>query len=136
MFSAAVLSLVAATSCQREDPARVGEDYLNYIEQGEYEKAYGLVDKISKQYVSKEQFVQYWKDSEGKYGKPYKHEIMETGKDSGIVTIDYYWYYKQPESGQARFFEDKRFYRLKLTRNFQGWRVKFLKYSVRYEKRK
>jgi len=126
----ALVALGFLPSCEREDPARVGEDYLTFIEQGDYAGAYRLVDKISREHVTEEQFVKYWQDAEAKYGKPIKHEILETGQDSGVITIDYYWYYQPPASGDTSHYESMRYYRLNLKRDFRGWRVKFLKYTV------
>ncbi|MGB9590249.1 MAG: hypothetical protein ACP5QG_03580 [candidate division WOR-3 bacterium] len=122
------LFVLVGLACQRGDPVQIGLDYLTYIEEGKYDQAYNLIDKISRENTTKEDFVKYWEEQESKYGKPYKHEVVETGTDSGMIVIDYYWYYHPP--ADTHFYEPMRSYRLKLKRDFQGWRVKFRKYKI------
>ncbi len=119
---------LVALACQRGDPVQIGLDYLTLIEEGKYDQAYDLIDKISRENTTREDFRKYWEDQEAKYGKPYKHEVVETGTDSGMIVIDYYWYYHPP--ADTHFYEPMRSYRLKLKRDFQGWRVKFRKYKI------
>lgn len=119
---------LAILSCQRGDPVQIGLDYLTCIEEGKYDEAYGFIDKISKENTTKEDFRGFWEEQETKYGKPYKHEVVETGTDSGMIVIDYNWYYHPP--ADTHFYQPMRSYRLKLKRDFQGWRVKFRKYKI------
>ena len=119
---------LTALACQRGDPVQVGLDYLTFIEEGKYDQAYDLIDKISRENTTREDFRKFWEDQEAKYGKPYKHEVVETGTDSGMIVIDYYWYYHPP--ADTHFYQSMRSYRLKLKRDFQGWRVKFRKYKI------
>lgn len=123
-----LLFALAALSCQRGDPVQIGLDYLTFIEEGRYDEAYDLIDKISRENTTREDFRKYWEEREARYGKPYKHEVVETGTDSGMIVIDYYWYYHPPTD--THFYEPMRSYRLKLKRDFHGWRVKFRKYKI------
>jgi len=123
-----LLFALLGLACQRGDPVQIGLDYLTFIEEGKYDEAYDLIDKISRENTTREDFRKYWEEQEAKYGKPYKHEVVETGTDSGMIVIDYYWYYHPP--ADTHFYEPMRSYRLKLKRDFQGWRVKFRKYKI------
>ena len=129
------MALVLLTACQRENPPQVGYDYLEAIERGDYKKAYSLIDQISQNYTPYDKFVEYWKNYDAKYGHPYKHVIQEVARDTGgIIHIDYIWYHKKPQD--TTFWEETRAYRLKLTRDLRGWRVKFLKYRRVYKEKK
>lgn len=120
--------VLVGLACQRGDPVQVGLDYLTLIEEGKYDQAYELIDKISRENTTREEFKRFWEEQEAKYGKPYKHEVVETGTDSGMIVIDYNWYYHPP--ADTHFYEPMRSYRLKLKKDFQGWRVKFRKYKI------
>jgi len=120
-------------ACQREEPSRVAEEYLTFIEQGKYKRAYELIDNISRKHVSFEDFKRYWEEKAKTWGKPYKHEVLEVSKEGEYIVVDYWWYFQPPED--TSLYQRVREFRLKLRREFKGWRVKFLKYTLKKRKR-
>ncbi len=133
MRKAFALAFLGLLACQREDPSKIGELYLTYIEKGEFKKAYQLIDGVSKKHVSYEQFQEYWHDRFSKWGRPYKHEVIEVVKEGPYIVLDYWWYFEPPED--TTLYQRVREFRLKLRREFKGWRVKFLKYTLKKRKR-
>jgi hypothetical protein len=126
-----LLFLFFLISCRVGDPPeKVVENYLIAIEKGDYDKAYKLIDKISKNYVSKEDFIKYWEEKFKEWGKPDSHEVYAIKREADTTRVYFRWYFNNGA------FEDLV---MKLTKTVdQGvyeWRIKFLNYKI-VERRK
>jgi len=125
------LLLLFLISCRVGDPPeKVVENYLKAIESGNYSKAYKLIDKISKNYVSEEDFKNYWEEKFKEWGKPDSHEVYAIKREGDTTRVYFRWFFNNGR------FEDLV---MKLTKTVdQGvyeWRIKFLNYRI-IEKRK
>jgi len=113
------------------DPEAVAHAYLKAIENGDFKKAYMLIDGISRQYTPYDDFVRYWQNFFKKYGRPYKHTIHDVSKlRPGWVVVEYTWHFKRTPETDTTFFLEQRSYRMKLKFEFRKWAVKFRKYRL------
>ncbi len=114
-----------------DPPEKVVDNYLTAIEKGDYKKAYKLTDKISQNYVSENDFRNYWEEKFKEWGKPDSHEIYAIKRDADTMRAYFRWYFN------TGHFEDLV---IKLTKTVnQGvyeWRIKFLAYRIIERKKK
>ncbi|MEO0144689.1 MAG: hypothetical protein ABIL49_08235 [candidate division WOR-3 bacterium] len=114
-----------------DPPEKVVERYLSALEKGDYKTAYKLIDKISQNYVSEEDFIKYWENKFNEWGKPDSHEVYAIKREADTMRVYFRWYFN---SGH---FEDLV---MRLSRTVdQGvyeWRIKFLNYRIIERKKK
>ncbi len=108
----------------------VAQEYLSAIEREDFKKAYLLIDGVSKRATSLEEFEKFWKDFFKRYGKPYKHTIIDIARDGKYVVIEYSWSFQKLPENDTSLFLDSRGYRLRLVYEFRRWAVKFRKYTI------
>ncbi len=113
------------------DPEAVAHAYLKALENGDFKKAYMLIDGVSQRYTPYKEFVKYWQNYFRRFGRPYKHTIHEVAKvRPGLVVVEYTWHYKKTPGVDTTVFLDQRSYRMKLKFEFRRWAVKFRKYRI------
>jgi len=113
-----------------DDAESVAEEYLRAIESGDFKKAYLLIDGVSRRATSFEEFEKFWRDFFKRYGKPYKHTIIDVSRDGKYVVVEYSWSFQRLPENDTSIFLDSRGYRLRLVYEFRRWAIKFRKYTI------
>ena len=126
-----ILSLFSCTYTPPYADAEVAaEEYLRALEMEDFKRAYLLIDGISKRATSFEEFEKFWKDFYKRYGKPYKHTILDVSKDGKYVVVEYSWSFRRLPENDTAIFLDSRTYKLRLVYEFRRWAIKFRKYTI------
>lgn len=132
MMKRIFIVLFSLIGCRVGDPPeKVVESYLSALENGDYKKAYSLIDRISRNYVSEKDFKKYWEKQFSEWGRPDSHEVYAIKREGDTMRVYFRWYF---DNGN---FEDLV---IRLTKNInQGvyeWRIKFYKYRIVEKKKK
>lgn len=129
-LTAALLLISCTAAPPYMDAEKVAEEYLTSIENGDFKKAYMLIDGVSRRFTPYDDFVKYWNDFFKRYGKPYKHTIHDVSKEDKYAVVEYTWHFKKLPENDTAIFLDSRSFRLRLRYEFRRWAVKFRKYMV------
>ncbi|MEO0203324.1 MAG: hypothetical protein ABIL37_06370, partial [candidate division WOR-3 bacterium] len=93
MIKLFVISLILISCRVGDPPEKVVERYFSALEKGDYKKAYKLIDKISQNYVSEEEFINYWENKFKEWGKPDSHDVYAIKREGDTMRVYFRWYF-------------------------------------------